>query len=45
MMITGFCMLAIILLLSIKAPRSILDGDPYDLMARKLSVLLENYDK
>jgi hypothetical protein len=45
MMIAGFCMLVIILLLSIKVPRPILDGSPYDLLAGKLSVLLENYDK
>jgi hypothetical protein len=45
MMIAGFCMLAIILLLSIKVPRPSLDGNPYDPLAGKLSVLLDNYDK
>jgi hypothetical protein len=41
MMIAGFCILAIILLLSIKVPRPILDGNLHDLQAGKLFVLLE----
>jgi hypothetical protein len=40
MMIEGFCMLVMILLLLIKVPRPILDGNPYGPLAGKLSVHL-----
>jgi hypothetical protein len=41
----GFLHVAIILLLSIKVLRLILDGNTNDLLTGKLFVLLENYDK
>jgi hypothetical protein len=44
-MIAGFCIPAIIFPLLIKVPRPILDGNPYDLLTGKSSVLLENYGR